>query len=453
MILSSLSFPKNKSYSRNNHISFNKDYEDKKYAKIKDLKYSSSLKLMKTCINYSNSKLDLNLINSYKTKYVKIPIRNKENKIKNISIQTAFSNLFDNNKIFKTITARIEYLISKLKHNKSKLRFLLLEIDNFVNNLFNRNDLESSNNKISSFNNEIKDKLSISNNENLDKKNQYLEIKILKKKIDKLIEKKEEMENKFKIERMSYLFCLGESQKKIKELTKKLSIESIDKMPINELNKVLCFPNYSKLGTLRKKKQKIIPINLSKTELKNNNILRRNNSQQSDNDNINFKQMFETELKEYKCNRNKFKDINKNNTLDYEKEEERKILRNSKKLNEVNDIIELGKKYFEQHVPTIDFFKSKKNYLISHPKLNYIKDTNSDNSSIKVKLGGQLKSLPKQFANYKKVINSNKNSIIVFPSVLNETILKLEKSKNNKNLRNNESKYEDIHKSKIKSLN
>ena len=148
MILSSLSFPKNKSYSRNNHFSFNKDYEDKKYAKIKDLKYSSSLKLMKTCINNSNSKLDLNLINSYKTKYVKIPIRNKENKIKNISIQTAFSNLFDNNKIFKTITARIEYLISKLKHNKSKLRFLLLEIDNFVNNLFNRNDLESSNNKI-----------------------------------------------------------------------------------------------------------------------------------------------------------------------------------------------------------------------------------------------------------------------------------------------------------------
>ena len=56
--------------------------------------------------------------------------------------------------------------------------------------------------------------------------------------MNKLIQKQNEMENKFKFEKLSYLFFIGENQKKIKELTKKLSMESIDKIPKNELNKV-----------------------------------------------------------------------------------------------------------------------------------------------------------------------------------------------------------------------
>ena len=94
------------------------------------------------------------------------------------------------------------------------LYYILIKIQNFVNNIFKRNDFEIINNKISYCNNETKGKLTISNNENLDGKSQYLEIKILKKKINKLIQKNEEMENKFKIERLSYLFCIGENQKK-----------------------------------------------------------------------------------------------------------------------------------------------------------------------------------------------------------------------------------------------
>ena len=65
--------------------------------------------------------------------------------------------------------------------------------------------------------------------------------------------------------------------------------------------------------------------------------------------------------------------INKNDTSDEEKDEEyRKIIGKTSKINDVNDTIELGKKYFEQHVPSIDIFKNKKNYFVSHPKLNYI---------------------------------------------------------------------------------
>ena len=170
--------------------------------------------------------------------------------------------------------------------------------------------------------------------------------------------------------------------------------------------------------------------------------------------------MFKTELKEYKhnisfsLNNSKNKEyINKNDTLDDEKDEEyRKIIGKTSKINDVNDTIELGKKYFEQHVPSIDIFKNKKNYFVSHPKLNYIKNKNSDNNIIKVKVGGKIKSLPKQFAKFKKIINSNKNAIIVFPSVVNETISNFEKLKNNKTLRKHESKYEDAHKTRLKSL-
>ena len=460
MILSSMGFSKNKSATRNIKLSFKKDGEDKKNSKIKDLKHSGSLKLMNTYNNYYNSKLDLNLMDSDKTNYVKIVIPKKENKI-NICIQKGFSSLFDSKKILNSITSKIEQLITKHKYNKLKLYYILIKIQNFVNNLFKRNDFEIINNQISYFNNETKGKLTISNNENLDGKSQYLELKILKKKINKLIQKNEEMENKFKIERLSYLFCIGENQKKIKELTNQLNIESIDKMPMNELNKVLCFPDYSKFSALHKKNIKTNPRNLStKAKEKVNKILKRNNSQKSDSDNYDFNQMFKTELKEYKhnisfsLNNSKNKEyINKNDTLDDEKDEEyRKIIGKTSKINDVNDTIELGKKYFEQHVPSIDIFKNKKNYFVSHPKLNYIKNKNSDNNIIKVKVGGKIKSLPKQFANFKKIINSNKNAIIVFPSVVNETISNFEKLKNNKTLRKHESKYEDAHKTRLKSL-
>ena len=182
MILSSMGFSKNKSTTRNIKLSFKKDGEDKKNSKIKDLKHSGSLKLMNTCNNYYNSKLDLNLIDSDKNNYVKIVIPKKENKI-NICIQQGFSSLFDSKKILNSITSKIEQLITKHKYNKLKLYYILIKIQNFVNNLFKRNDFEIINNKISYFNNDTKRKLTISNNENLDGKSQYLEIKILKKKI------------------------------------------------------------------------------------------------------------------------------------------------------------------------------------------------------------------------------------------------------------------------------
>ena len=92
-----------------------------------------------------------------------------------------------------------------------------------------------------------------------------------------------------------------------------------------------------------------------------------------------------------------------------------------------------------------------KNYFISHPKLDYIKEITTGNKITNWKLGNQISSLPKQLSKLKTVSKSQKNAIVVFPSFLNETLLNIEKLKTNKNFRSIEHKFEDTYKIKLKS--
>ena len=275
--------------------------------------------------------------------------------------------------------------------------------------------------------------------------------------MNKLIQKQNEMENKFKFEKLSYLFFIGENQKKIKELTKKLSMESIDKIPKNELNKVICYPNYVKFDISDDINPKSIPMfSSNKKNYKSSKVISRNSPGKSDKDNS-FNQLYKTELRQIKHNisfsinnnNNKKEEINKNNTLDYEKgKKERKISSKKIKLQDIDDTLEIGKKSFEEHEPTTDLFKNKKKFFISHPKLNYI---NVENNLIRMKFGNQINSLPKHIVKLKTVTKSKKNAIIIFPSVLNETIVSIEKLKNNKNFRNIRVKFEEMNKIKLKS--
>ena len=74
------------------------------------------------------------------------------------------------------------------------------------------------------------------------------------------MQKQNEIENKFKFERLSYLFCIGENQKEIRELHDKLKMLTIDEMPKNELKKVVCFPNYAKFDITDEINPKSIPM-------------------------------------------------------------------------------------------------------------------------------------------------------------------------------------------------
>ncbi len=76
------------------------------------------------------------------------------------------------------------------------------------------------------------------------------------------------MENKFKVEKLNYLFYIGEYQKKVAELEKKLNLNSIDNMPKTEIKKLICYPHYVKFDVSEDINPKSIPMfNLRKKKM------------------------------------------------------------------------------------------------------------------------------------------------------------------------------------------
>jgi len=457
MIFYASNIPSFKHITRNIHSSFTKDHSEKNYSPKNNLclKPSKSSNLLKKSNNHSKSKIDSNSIDLEKSNDSNAFNQKSDNN--NFSFKTGFSFSFYNKKIFKSIISKIGHLMDIHKYNKIKLYYILIKIENVINTFLKKNDSKKKQKKTNLYINKNKENSNISDNENLEEEKQDLELKVLKKRMNKLIQKQNEMENKFKFEKLSYLFFIGENQKKIKELTKKLSMESIDKIPKNELNKVICYPNYVKFDISDDINPKSIPMfSSNKKNYKSSKVISRNSPGKSDKDNS-FNQLYKTELRQIKHNisfsinnnNNKKEEINKNNTLDYEKgKKERKISSKKIKLQDIDDILEIGKKSFEEHEPTTDLFKNKKKFFISHPKLNYI---NVENNLIRMKFGNQINSLPKHIVKLKTVTKSKKNAIIIFPSVLNETIVSIEKLKNNKNFRNIRVKFEEMNKIKLKS--
>ena len=69
------------------------------------------------------------------------------------------------------------------------------------------------------------------------------------------------------------------------------------------------------------------------------------------------------------------------------------------------------------------------------------------------KINEILETLPKKISKYKFSSKSQKNSIIVFPSSLNETVVNLAKLRVNKNFRSIEVKFEENRKvNKLKNI-
>ena len=378
--------------------------------------------------------------------------QNKQNNNKNIPIQKDFSDLFDNDKIYTSINSKIAHLISMNKYNKLKLYYILISIEKFINNIFKADDSSDKNNNLQKNNKNI-DIINISTNEKEKEYNKEFEISTLKTKINKLLIKINEIENKFIIERLSYLACIGENQKEISDLKRKLHLKSLDKLPKSELDKVICFPQYSKFEIAKEINPKLTPMYINKNKNEIDEPKNIQNSESKKSEDSSFNRLFQTELKQFKHSSNssdditnKKGDINKNESLNLEKSGEK--IKMSEKLNkekEISESIELGQKYFEKHVPTITkYFKNHKNYFLSHPKLDYIKNINSRNNIIRWKLGNQIASLPKMISKLKTISKSQKNTLIIFPSFLSETLLNIEKLKTKKNFSSTDNKFEDL---------
>ena len=410
------------------------------------LKHSNSQKIFNRYKNNSSHTLEIKSVDLEKTN--NILSSNSNHSFKDISIQKGFSKLFDNNKIYSSIISKIEHLKNLNKYNKIKLYYILIKIEKFINNFFQNNDSDNTKNSLKN-NNKL-------NKEKFVKKNQESEINILKTKIEKLQQKITEIENKFIIERLNYLICIGENQNEIAELNKIIKMQTIDKMPKSELNKVICFPQYSKFDVTDDINPKSIPMYLSSINKKTKTpkSLKRDDSQMSQDNSI-FNKLFQTEIKKIKHsfsssydNSNKKEDNNRNEPICYEIDGE--IQKENE--NGIKEIIELGQKYFNENFhSTSNLFKNSKNYFLAHPKLNYIKNISSRNNIIRFKLGNQINSLSKQIINLKTIFNSQKNSFNVFPSFLKETLVNIEKLKTNKNFRSIDNKFEKINKIKIQS--
>ena len=388
--------------------------------------------------------------------------QNKQYNNKNISIQKDFSDLFDNDKIYTSINIKIAHLVSMNKYNKLKLYYILISIEKFINNILKADDSGDKINNLQKNNKNI-DIINISTNEKEKEDNKEFEISTLKTKINKLLIKINEIENKFIIERLSYLACIGENQKEISDLKRKLHLKSLDKLPKSELDKVICFPQYSKFEIAKEINPKLTPMYLSDINKNKNKIDKPKNIQNSESkksQDSSFNRLFQTELKQFKHSSNssdditnKKGDINKNESLNLEKSGEKiKMSEKLHKEKEISESIELGQKYFEKHIPTITkYFKNHKNYFLSHPKLDYIKNINSRNNIIRWKLGNQIASLPKMISKLKTISKSQKNTLIIFPSFLSETLLNIEKLKTKKNFSSTDNKFEDLYKIKLKS--
>ena len=225
-------------------------------------------------------------------------------------------------------------------------------------------------------------------------------------------------------------------------------------MSKEELRKYRCFPNYIKFDVIDGYNQK--QINLQKKMLRNkchssfekrsNLPLKLFNEQNNNNDDNNHK----TELNKNKNNilqKGKEKEENKNdenNQINIIKKTEEEQNNLNEMFQKIKEIIEYGKKNFNKDDLFVNkFFDKKKNYFISHPKINYVK-YGSEGLRMKTwKINDILETLPKKLSKYKFSSKSQKNSIIVFPSSLNETVVNLEKLRVNKNFRSIEINFEE----------
>jgi hypothetical protein len=258
------------------------------------------------------------------------------------------------------------------------------------------------------------------------------------RKIKYLRQKMTDLEKKFKIEELNYLFCIGAQQKKISELENRLNLTTVENMPKEELKKIQCFPNYLKFDINEETPQHKIMKPKIQSSIHRRKIPKKEFFDQSKDNNKKNNQKSNEDIDEEK---NEGKDnITANNLLKNYKENEENI-------KKAKEIIEIGQKVFNNQNSSIQqFFNQKKHFFISHPKLNYIK-YGSEGFHMKTwKINDMMENMPKQLSKFKLSSKSQKNAIVIFPSSLNETVVNLEKLRVNKNFRSIELKFEESRK-------
>ena len=310
--------------------------------------------------------------------------------------------IFSNNIILKRNNSNI----SPLKLNKESM-FKYNDFNSKEKNLNKRSILlDDKGQEINSFSNKI--------NSNMNETSSEIYINNTSKRIKLLRQKNSDLEEQIKIEKLKYLFCIGEQHKKIKKLEEELNKKNVDNMPKNEIKKIRCFPYYKKYDFL----DKYVLKTKDEKNLSSNNKKR-------------HKKFFVSQYENFDNNDNEDKIDNIN---------EKELIENTK------NIIECGEKVlYKKEMEGNKLLDREGNYLVSHPKLKYIKDELNMKSW---KTNELLDSFPKQFLRHKFGSKSQKNSLIDFPSSLNQIIVNLEKLRIHNNFKRIENDFKENRKNK-----
>ena len=323
---------------------------------------------------------------------------------------------------YNYIINKINLLMKKLnKNNYEGISSLLIKIKNFINKIIPNKistNLEISN--LSNINLEkgeehfnnykyTSDVSITSSNEKDNQRNSYNKLNLnfnetfLKtykssKRLKFLERKNLDLEDKLKTERWNYLFCIGEQDKKIKELELELNQKCINKKNNYESRQYKFFP-YANAKTFEN-----IDINSERSKTQTTNI-------------------------------------SKNNFFKKQK--------NGKEINlikNIREIIERGEKVLKNKKSKgSKILDKQRNYFISHPKLKYIK---SDLNIKTWKTNELLDSLPKGLLKNNFSSKSQKNNLIVFPSSFNQIIVNLEKLRSHDNYKRIENEFKENRKNK-----
>ena len=382
---------------------------------------------------------------------------------------------------YNSIISLLDNIINKYN---SYAYEILIKIKNYIKKLISeKNEINKYNNSYKSLihindkkislldksNIRIINRSEINNNKDKNRNkeeeiNQYkLENNNLFRKIRKLYQKINELEKRYKIEKLKYLFFIIEQEKKIAGLEQKIDVKKIplDEAIIGKMKELKCYPNYYKPDINEDiiinnsfNKSKKHPLSSTIRNIKNNNSFLKSRNRNND---IKNKYSFDKEV--YPSPKNNQSQVianlkNNDKKMNNKSNSKSKSQRKAMKLEDISDDRNDIQKNNIYDYSNVNQCFCEKNFFISHPKLNYVKNSQEKNHFQKLKTKEQLNGIS-NISNLLSNINLNskfqKNAINDFSYFINNSFVNIEKYRNYHNYMNMENKFEEDLKLKRKA--
>ena len=334
----------------------------------------------------------------------------------------------DNYNILIKIKNFISSLINESEEKKSLNDFKLNNDGDIKKNDIKYNTCKSANsskiiykieNSKENENKEIEEDKKIKTNDDEDKiiRNNYLN-----RRVKKLNNKINELESKNSIDQLKYLFFIVEQEKKILELEKYFELNEVplNQRIIEKMRELKCFPGLisNKLNKLSEDEKNNMLKSRNKNEIKKKFCFDKDTDFMSKKNHSLFLTKSENVIKNRKFQFNK-----KNSNYCSNKNNKSAIFKNKYDNKKSKILINFSK-------PVNQLFDKKK-FFITHPKLNYVKDSIEKNHFLKLKTKEKLNGKSHLLSNLNLSSKSQKNIVNNFSSFINNSMVYFGKIKKN----------------------